>query len=89
MIKYGEIEKAIPISNRPNAKYLEIAKQMEINDSILFKTNTEAESMVNAIRLKYGQCIDGKATVKAFAKRKQTERGVHGKFIGYRVWRIA
>ena len=40
-IQYRKIEKNIPISNKPNARYLEIAKQMEINDSILFKTNTE------------------------------------------------
>ena len=85
-MKYGEIEKAIPISNRPNAKYVEIAKKMEVDDSILFKTDSEAVCMVNAIRLRYGNCINRKATIKAFAKRMQKE---NGKLIGYRVWRIA
>jgi hypothetical protein len=86
MEKYNEIQKDIPISNRPNAKYIEIAKQMEVDDSILFKSQTEATSLVNAIRLTYGKCINGKATVKSFAKRMQKE---NGKLIGYRVWRIA
>ena len=86
MEKYNEIQKGIPISNRPNAKYVEIAKQMEVDDSILFKTHMEATSLVNAIRLTYGKCINGKATVKSFAKRMQKE---NGKLIGYRVWRIA
>ena len=86
MIEYYKIQKGIPISNRPNAKYIEIAKQMEVDDSILFKSQTEATSLVNAIRLTHGKCINGKATVKSFAKRMQKE---NGKLIGYRVWRIA
>ena len=84
MEKYNQIQKDIPISNRPNAKYVEIAKQMDVDDSILFKTHMEATSLVNAIRLTHGKCINGTATVKAFAKRMQKE---NGKLIGYRVWR--
>ena len=86
MEKYREIEKDIPISNRTNAKYVELAKKMEVGDSILFKTDKEAVSMVNAIRLTHGKCVDGTAMVKTFAKRVQKE---NGKLIGYRVWRKA
>ncbi len=88
MKKYGEIEKGIPISNRTNAKYVEIAKQMEVDDSILFKTDKEATSLVNAIRLTHGKCINGTATVKAFAKRME-HNGWNSTTVGYRVWRIA
>jgi len=84
--KYNEIQKDVPISSRPNSPYAQIAKKMEIGDSILFKTHSEAVSMVNAVRLRYGKCINRKATIKAFAKRMQRE---NGKLIGYRVWRIA
>ena len=83
--KYGEIQKAIPISNRHNAKYMVLAKQMEVDDSILFKTDLEASSLAHAIRITHGKCINGTAKVKTFAKRMQKE---NGKFIGYRVWRI-
>jgi hypothetical protein len=86
MEKYNEIQKDIPISNRPNAKYIELAKQMDVGDSILFKTDSEAMCMANGIRLTHGKCVDGKATIKAFAKRMQKE---NGKLIGYRVWRKA
>tara|TARA_Y100000816_G_C26030690_1_gene539566 strand:- start:684 stop:962 length:279 start_codon:yes stop_codon:yes gene_type:complete len=85
-IEYRKIEKDVPISTRPYAPYAKIAKKMEIDDSILFKTHSEAASMVNAIRLRYGKCINGKATVKAFACRMQKE---NGKLLGYRVWRTA
>jgi transposase-like protein len=47
MEKYNEIQKDIPISNRPNAKYIELAKQMDVGDSILFKT-------VNLLTTEYG-----------------------------------
>ena len=83
--KYCEIQKGIPISNRHNAKYVVIAKQMEVDDSILFKTDLEATSLVSAIRLTHGKCIDGTAKVKTSTKRIQKE---NGKFLGYRVWRI-
>jgi hypothetical protein len=84
MKKYNEIQKDVPIV--PSGHYAQIAKKMEIDDSILFKTHSEAVSMVNAIRLRHGKCINRKATVKAFVKRMQKE---NGKLIGYRVWRIA
>jgi translation initiation factor 2B subunit (eIF-2B alpha/beta/delta family) len=85
-MKYGEIEKNIPILRNSWSMYKEIAKKMDVDDSILFKTNKEAVSMANAIRLTHGHCINNTATIKAFAKRMQKE---NGKFIGYRVWRIA
>lgn len=84
--EYRKIEKDVPISSRPYAPYAEIAKKMEISDSIFFKTHSEAVSMVNAIRLRYGKCVNNRATVKAFACRMQKD---NGKLIGYRVWRIA